>query len=319
MAQAASNFYRTRFEGLLLAPRGYVERVKGFKTFEGTHPLPSDQNVLVTQKIVEKVQRLEKNDMLLALISGGTSALLCLPKKGVTLSQKIEATQKLLNSGADMVTFNAKRKKLSAVKGGKLAKLASPASVKTLIVSDVPGDDPAIVGSAPTGGGKIILKADDMLITVATKAKKHGLSVTNLGGAVTGKSGKIAQIHAKLASKIKNRPHLILSGGETSVTLTGQGQGGRNSHYALALAMALKGARDIYGLAIDTDGKDGTGPHAGAKIRPDTLMRAKEQKLNPEKCLKNNDSASFFKKLNDLIITGPTFTNLNDLRMILVM
>ena len=317
MARAASEKYRTGFEGILLAPVGYLEDVPGFEGFEGTHPVPSDTNVAVTKKIAGKVKALGEGDMLLALISGGTSALLCLPKEGVTLKEKIETTRELLKSGVEMAELNTIRKSLSAVKGGKLADMAHPGAVETLITSDVAGDDPMIIGSAPTGGGNIVLKADDMLAVIAEKAESMGLRVTNLGGTVTAEAKVLAGAHAKLALETGEHPHLILSGGETSVSVTGKGHGGRNSEYALALALALDGAEGVYAIAIDTDGHDGTGPHAGAWVRPDTLARAKEKEINPEKFLKNNDSGGFFKMLGDSIITGPTFTNLNDLRMIL--
>jgi hydroxypyruvate reductase len=318
MAYAAAGKYKGRFDGILMAPAGYMDLVLPFKCFTGGHPLPTSENVRLTNQVVAGVKALGEGDMFLALISGGTSALLCRPL-GVTLAEKIRITGELLKSGADIAEINRVRKELSAVKGGKLGKMAHPARVETLLVSDVAGDDPAIIGSAPTGGGKIILKADDMLAAVMNTALKQGISVSNLGGAVTGEAREVAQDHAEIAlGYYGKRPHLILSGGETSVTVTGKGTGGRNSEYALALAVALEGASGIYGLSLDSDGHDGTGPHAGARVKPDTLARAEKAGLNPEKSLKNNESGEFFKALDDLITTGPTGTNLNDLRMILM-
>jgi len=318
MAGAAAEHYGKGFEGILLAPKGYVKEVPGFECFEGTHPLPSPENIQITERIMERVSTLGEGDMLLALISGGTSALLCAPL-GVTLAEKIRITNELLKSGADISEINQVRKELSAVKGGKLAKMAGKATVVTLLVSDVAGDDPAVIGSAPTGGGKVILKSDDMLAAVTEAALAKGISVSNLGGAVAGEARDVAADHADIAlGYYGKRPHLILSGGETSVTVKGEGKGGRNSEYALALVIELNGAAGIYALAIDTDGHDGTGPHAGARIMPDTLTRAVEAGLNPKKAIKNNDSATLFKALGGLVTTGPTFTNLNDLRMILM-
>jgi len=318
MAGAAAEHYGKGFEGILLAPKGYVEKVPGFECFEGSHPLPSDQNVRTTKRIMEKVSALGEGDMLLALISGGTSALLCAPIS-VTLEEKIRITNELLKSGADIAEINQVRKQLSAVKGGKLRDLAGKATVVTLLVSDVAGDDQAVIGSAPTGGGKVILKSDDMLAAVTEAALAKGVSVSNLGGDVAGEAREVAADHADIAlGYYGKRPHLILSGGETSVTVTGKGAGGRNSEYALALAIELNGAAGIYALAIDTDGHDGTGPHAGALVTPDTSARAVEAGLNPKKTIKNNDSATLFKVLDGLVTTGPTFTNLNDLRMILM-
>jgi len=311
MAGAAAEHYGKGFEGILLAPKGYVEKVPGFECFEGSHPLPSDQNVRTTKRIMEKVSALGEGDMLLALISGGTSALLCAPL-GVSLEEKIRITTELLKSGAEIAEINGVRKELSAVKGGKLRDMAGKAEVVTLLVSDVAGDDPAIIGSAPTGGGIIILKSDDMLRAVAEAAQGKGISVSNLGGDVTGEAREVAADHADIArGYYGRRPHLILSGGETSVTVTGEGRGGRNSEYALALAIELKGAAGIYGLAIDTDGHDGAGPHAGALVTPATLARVKKMGLDPEKAMKNNNSGSFFEVAGGAISTGPTFTNLN--------
>ena len=318
MGYAAAGKYKGRFDGILVAPTGYLDLVLPFRCFEGGHPLPSPENVRLTTQVVAGVKALGEGDMFLALTSGGTSALLCSPL-GVTLAEKIRITEELLKSGAEIAEINRVRKKLSAVKGGKLGKMAYPARVETLLVSDVAGDDPAVIGSGPTGGGKIILKSDDMLAAVTDAALQQGISVSNLGGAVTGEASEVAKDHARLVKGYYGRrPHLILSGGETLVTVTGNGQGGRNSEYALALAIALEGEAGVYALSLDSDGHDGTGPHAGAVVTPGTLEGAGKAGLNPKKSLKNNDSGGFFKALSNLIITGPTHTNLNDLRMILM-
>ncbi len=319
MAKAAAEGYGGDFDGILLAPEGYVENVRGFACLSGSHPLPSTANVNATKKIAEKVLGLEEEDMFLALISGGTSALLCLPAKGISLQRKIKLTKDLLASGKSIAQVNLARRKLSAIKGGKLKKLAFPADVVSLLLSDVAGDDTCVIGSAPTAGGKVIMNADDMLVEVQEQARQMGISVSNFGAAVNGKARLVARGHADIAKSYYGKcPHLFLSGGETSVTVTGKGTGGRNSEYALALALALKGAKGIYGLSIDSDGIDGTGPHAGAWVKPDTLEAADLAGLDPAAALERNDSGEFFKALDDLITTGPTLTNLNDLRMILM-
>lgn len=317
MAEAAAAHYGAKHEGILQAPKGYVRKVHGFTAFDGDHPVPSARNVSVTKGIIKKVEALGEDDLFLALISGGTSALLCAPK-GVTLAQKEVETRKLLMSGKPVNEINKWRRAHSAVKGGKLGEMAAPAKVVTLLVSDVATDDPTVIGSAPTGGGKIILKSADVLAAVKDAALKQGISVSDLGQ-VEGEAREAARDHADIAlGYYGKRPHLILSGGETSVTVTGEGQGGRNSEYALALAIALNGAQGIYGLSIDTDGIDGANPFAGAMIKPDTLARAKRQGIDPEKVLKNNDSGKLFEILDDAVNPGPTFTNVNDLRMILL-
>ncbi|MHA1543799.1 MAG: glycerate kinase type-2 family protein [Alphaproteobacteria bacterium] len=317
MARAAADFYGQSYEGILYAPKGYGKKVKGLETWEGSHPVPSALNVEITKRITRAVESLGPDDMLLALISGGTSALLSAPF-GFSLSEKIAETERLLKSGQGIATINARREEMSAVKGGKLAKMAHPAKVVTLIVSDVAGDDPNLVGSAPTGGGDIVLSANHMLAAVKGEAEAIGISVNNLGQ-LEGEARVLALDHTNLALNYHGeRPHLILSGGETTVTVKGKGKGGRNSEYALALAITLEGAPGIYGLAIDSDGHDGTGPFAGAEFDPHTLLHAVEKGLIHEKLLNNNDSGSFFKAINGLINTGPTLTNLNDLRMILL-
>ncbi|MEE8258312.1 MAG: DUF4147 domain-containing protein, partial [Sphingomonadales bacterium] len=319
MAKAAAEGYGADFDGILLAPEGYMEKVRGFACFEGSHPLPSTVNVKATKKIAEKVLGLEEEDLFLALISGGTSALLCMPAKGVSLRRKIRLTGDLLASGKSIAQVNLARRKLSAIKGGQLKKLAFPADVVSLLLSDVAGDDTCVIGSAPTAGGKVIMNADVMLVEVQEQARQMGISVSNFGSAVTGEARLVARDHAEIAKNYYGKcPHLFLSGGETSVTVTGKGTGGRNSEYALALALALKGAKGIYGLSIDSDGIDGAGPHAGAWVKPDTLEAAGMAGLDATAALKNNDSGGFFTKLDDLITTGPTLTNLNDLRMILM-
>lgn len=323
MARAAAETYGNKAEGFILTPEGYGDNPTRFTLFQGTHPEPSHKNLSATREIKAAVESLAKGDLLLALISGGASALLCLPVGGITLEEKIKRTRELLASGLPIKEINQVRRSMSAVKGGKLAKAAEPADVATLVVSDVTGDDPAVVGSGPTvlrpGDATVVLKADDMLDAVAKEAEALGISVANLGGGVAGEVSEIAGAHARMAlNSPEKRPHLILSGGETTVNVHRPGLGGRNTAYLLHLALALEGAEGIYALAADSDGLDGTGPHAGAILRSDTLADAADLGHDAEMYLKNNNSGGFFKAVNSLIVTGPTRTNLNDLRMILL-
>ncbi|HXJ03337.1 MAG TPA: glycerate kinase, partial [Micropepsaceae bacterium] len=302
----------------------------------------------------------------LVLISGGGSSLFTLPAPGIALADKQAVTRALLKSGAPISDINCVRKHLSAVKGGRLALAAQPAAVTSLIISDVPGDDPAIVASGPTvpdpttreqalsilqkyqiaipaavrswlddpasetpkpgerafarGENRIIACARDALSAAARNAEAQGIPVVDLGDAIEGEAREVARTHAKLALAYarERRPCLLISGGETTVTVRGAGRGGRNSEYALALALALDGAAGIWAIACDTDGIDGTETNAGALVAPDTLARGKNQAADAQAALSNNDAYGFFQTLGDLVGTGPTRTNVNDFRAILV-
>ena len=304
-----------------------------------------------------------RDDFVLCLISGGGSALLAAPAPGLTLADKQELNRQLLGSGAPIGEMNCVRKHLSALKGGRLAARAHPARVLSLVISDVPGDDPATVASGPTVGDpttvadaraviaryglklpahieaflatpeaetpkpgdprlaraetRIIAAPALSLAAAARVAEAAGYGVIDLGDRVEGEAREVGRAHAELALKTKG-PAVILSGGETTVTLKGKGRGGRNSEYALALAIALDGAPGISGLACDTDGIDGSEDNAGAMVLPDTLSRAKALGLDPAARLADNDAYSFFSALGDLVVTGPTLTNVNDFRAIVI-
>ena len=307
---------------------------------------------------------------MLCLVSGGGSALLSLPAAGLTLADKQAMNRALLKCGATIAEFNCVRKHMSAIKGGRLAAAASPARVETLLISDVPGDDPAVVASGPTvpdptssadalavlekygiaepavirerfrlaidetpkpgdprlkrARATLIASPQDALEAAAAAARKAGYAAMILGDAIEGEARDVALVHAGIARQIARRgqpapaPIVILSGGETTVTVRGKGRGGRNAEFLLALALDLNGAADIHALACDTDGIDGTEDNAGAVLAPDSLARAAKKKLDAAKLLDDNDAYGFFGALGDLVVTGPTRTNVSDYRVILV-
>jgi hydroxypyruvate reductase len=312
--------------------------------------------------MLDLLATLGEGDFVLALISGGGSALLCAPADGITLAEKQALTQGLLASGAPIGEINGIRKEISAVKGGRLAAAAWPARMLTLLISDVPGDDPGDIASGPTvghrgdaaralavlerwgvvppasirrhleAGGDPVLPDDPRLSRVenviyaapsqslaaaADLARAQGFAVDILGDAIEGEAREVAAAHAALAHTARG-PRVILSGGELTVTRRGDGIGGPNAEYALALAIALDGAPGIHAIACDTDGVDGAAEVAGAIIGPDTLARAAAAGVDPKESLKTNDSHSFFEKTERQVVTGPTLTNVNDFRAILI-
>ncbi len=358
MAHVAADHYNTPFEGLLIThtePPGIPE---GFRTIVASHPVPDERSVEAARAALELASRLGPDDMLLVLLSGGGSALMAAPKSGISLQDKSALTKALLASGASIQEINTVRKKLSAIKGGKLAEAAYPAEVITLAVSDVVGDTPGIIASGPTvtstekpadthrvlqkysinipdtiaealhaesgetqkqGKNKFqVIGSGKTAISAVTEAAwQKGFDVINLGE-VEGEARDAAVRHAELAYAVKltRKPTLILSSGELTVTLECHtGKGGPNTEYALALALALKGTEGIYAIACDTDGKDGTGDNAGAAVGPTTL---KSGLLNATEHLQAHDSYGFFEKNNGLVRTGPTGTNVNDFRAILI-
>jgi glycerate 2-kinase len=329
--------------------------------------------------ILDKVSGLGEKDRVLALISGGGSALLAAPAVGVTLAEKQAITAALLKSGANIGEINCVRKHLSAIKGGRLAAAAWPASVLTLAISDVPGDDPAVIASGPTVADpttvvdalkvlsryrieipealhrrlqsgeletpkpgdqrlaksefRLIASPRQMLQAAAEAAHRLGITPLILGDAIEGEArllgremaifsltGTPGEYMKKLVQQglPAERPCVLLSGGETTVTLHGTGRGGRNSEFLLGLAQALDGAPGIHALAADTDGIDGSEDNAGAFVGPDTLSRAHRRGLDIDQHLADNDAWGYFSALGDLLVTGPTRTNVNDFRAILI-
>lgn len=301
---------------------------------------------------------------------GGGSSLLALPAPGLTLADKQGVNRALLQSGASISEMNAVRKHLSAIKGGRLAAACSPAPVLTLVISDVPGDDPSVVASGPTipdsttfaealcvltkygiqeptsvlnhlraardetpkpGDSRfrentvqVIATAQDALAAAAEVARAAGYTPVILGDSVEGEAKEVARVHAAIARQVARHgqpaepPCVLLSGGETTVTVKGRGRGGRNTEFLLALACALDGHPGIHAIAVDTDGVDGGEDNAGAFLSPDSLRRAEKLGLRGRDLLADNDAYHFFKALDDLVITGPALTNVNDFRAIVI-
>ncbi len=338
-----------------------------FEVIEAGHPVPDDQSLDAAERALALVGALGARDRLLMLVSGGGSALLTLPVPGVTLADKQVVTQALLRSGATIGEINSVRKHLSLIKGGRLAVAAAPAQVTTLVISDVPGDDPSFVASGPTvadrttldeaaaivaryaiavpasvtaaladpanetpppdalglAGGevRVIALARQAIEAAGALAGAHGYKVIDLGDHLQAEARHLGAGHAALAKRqaTGGRPCVILSGGETTVrVINHSGRGGRNLEYLLGLAIALDGAPGISAIACDTDGIDGTEDNAGAVVTPDTLARAAALELDPRVMLEANDAYRFFAALGDLIVTGPTRTNVNDFRAIVI-
>ncbi|MDJ0750455.1 MAG: DUF4147 domain-containing protein [Woeseiaceae bacterium] len=329
MAAIVEQQWAPPLSGLVIVPYGHGVECENIEVVEAAHPVPDDHGVAATRRILELVSNLGEGDTVLCLLSGGGSSLLCAPADGVTLAEKQAATKALLRSGAPIQEINARRRELSAVKGGKLAAACAPANVITLIISDVPGNDPSVVASGPTivdatsardSDVRILATSDDALQAAALRALERDINPYLLGD-LAGDAREIAEEHAKLALDIAagagpvEAPCVILSGGETTVHVTGTGRGGRNSEYGLALALALDGHPGISAIACDTDGIDGAGDNAGVFVLPDSLARTADDAGAMQA---NNDSYAFFGRLGDLVMTGPTRTNVNDFRAILV-
>ncbi|WP_068108806.1 glycerate kinase type-2 family protein [Tropicimonas marinistellae] len=352
-------------EGLVITRYGYARPCDGIEIVEAAHPVPDEAGLVATARMLALLEDLGPGDLVLALISGGASALLVQPAGEITLAEKQAVNAALLASGAPIGKMNIVRKHLSRVKGGQLAAAAHPARMLALMISDVPGDDPAFIGSGPTVGDAstpdevreiidrwkvevpqsvhdvlaaptgVIPPGDTRLSRVENRvvaapslslaaaremAEAEGCEVVALGDAVEGEARDVAQKHAEAALAVRSqRPVLLLSGGELTVTRRGSGIGGPNAEYALALAIALDGAPNIHALACDTDGVDGAAEVAGAMIGPETLRLAAEAGVDPVAALSGNDAHTFFEAVSGQVVTGPTLTNVNDFRAILVL
>jgi hydroxypyruvate reductase len=364
MARAVEAHWVGPLSGLVVTRYGHSVPTRHIAVIEAGHPMPDKAGADAAQRIVRMVEGLGEDDLVLALISGGGSALLSLPAPGIALADKQAINKALLKSGAPISEINCVRKHLSAIKGGQLALAAYPARIVSLIISDVPGDDPATVASGPTvpdattlADARAILKrysivpppavaahldrqesetpkpgdarfahvdnhviatAKNSLEAAADTARQAGIMAILLGDDIEGEARLVAAEHAKLALS-QRTPCVLISGGETSVTVRGNGRGGRNAEYLLALAIALDGHPGIHAIACDTDGIDGTEDNAGALLGPDSLARTGSLGLDARAMLENNDGYGFFSALGDLVVTGPTRTNVNDFRAILVM
>jgi len=357
-------------EGLVITRYGHARRCRGVEIVEAAHPVPDAAGAAATARMLALLEGLGAGDFVLALVSGGASALLVSPVAGVTLEEKRAVNAALLSSGASITAMNTVRKHLSRVKGGQLAAAAWPARMLALMISDVPGDDPAVIGSGPTVGdastladaravlarwgvgvpasvtaalgrgsgvvppgdarlarveNRVIAAPAQSLAAAAGAARAAGCAVQVLGDALEGEAREVAQAQAALARQVRaglragDAPVVILSGGELTVTRRGAGTGGPNAEFCLALALALEGAAGIHALACDTDGVDGAAEVAGAVIGPDTLARARAAGVDAAAALAENDAHGFFGAVGGQVVTGPTLTNVNDFRAILVL
>jgi hydroxypyruvate reductase len=367
MARAVEDHWSGALTGLVITRYGHGVPCRRIEVVEAGHPLPDAAGNTAAGRVLALVQECGPDDLVLCLVSGGGSALLSLPAPGVTLDDKQQLTRALLRSGAAIGEINCVRKHLSAIKGGRLALAAAPARVLSLIISDVPGDDPAVIASGPAAAdastsaealailehrrialppavrawllrpesetpkpgdprladvqNRLIATPRLALDATAAHARAAGVEPLVLGDALEGEARELGRAHAALVQRqgaMGARPCVLLSGGETTVSVRGSGRGGRNTEYLLSLALALGGAPGVWSLAADTDGIDGTENNAGAIATPDTLARAAACGLDPAALLAANDSYGFFAALGDLIVTGPTRTNVNDFRAILI-
>jgi hydroxypyruvate reductase len=357
-------------EGTVVTRYGHAVPTRRIEVIEASHPVPDDNSQRGALRLLERVRGLTRDDLVIALMSGGASALLAAPVPGLTLIDKQAINRALLACGANITEMNAVRKHLSAIKGGRLAAAAAPARVVTLAISDVPGDDPAVIGSGPTvpdattfadaraliarygitpspavaarlardddetpKPGSLPNAAFRMIATpmmaldaMAAQARTMGLTPLILGDALEGEASQMGTVMAGIARSVRAHgqplrpPAVLLSGGETTVTMTGRatGKGGRNTTFLLGLAIALDGAPGIWATAGDTDGIDGMDDIAGALLTPDTLTRGRAKGLDARAMLAGHDSHGFFGAIGDLIVTGPTLTNVNDIRAILI-
>jgi len=364
MAQAFEAEWQDACEGLVVTRYGHATTTRHVEVVEAAHPVPDEAGRRAAQRILELAASAGPHDLVIALISGGASALLSLPAPGVTLEDKQEINRALLTSGAPIGEMNRVRKALSAIKGGRLALAAQPARVVTYLISDVPGDDPATIGSGPTipevsdpevalgilhaygisvrpeveaairanavsrpaPAAEVHMLATPYmaLAAAAATAGSFGLKPLILGDAIEGEAREVARVHAGIAACVvahrqpAARPCVILSGGETTVTVRGRGRGGRNAEFLLALALALGGAPGVAAIACDTDGIDGSQDNAGAWFDDTILSAARAQGLDLSRHLADNDAYTAFRALDRLVVTGPTLTNVNDFRAILI-
>jgi glycerate 2-kinase len=370
MAEAFESAWDGPLTGLVVTRYGYAVPCQHIEVVEAAHPVPDANGEVAARRLMAMMDGLTADDLVVSLISGGGSALLAAPGPGMNLADEQGLNAALLASGAPIGAMNAIRKELSLIKGGRLAALAAPARAVTLVVSDVPGDDPALVASGPTvpsrstranarrlaglygikmpptaaallageanpaptpddprfarNSVKVIASASLSLEAAATRARAQGLGAAILSDAVEGEAREVGKVHAAIAREIaaRNRPFekpiVLLSGGETTVTLRGSGRGGRNSEFLLAFAIAIDGVMGIVALAADTDGIDGTEDNAGAFADGTTATRLRAAGIDPLAALADNDAYGAFAALGDLFVTGPTGTNVNDFRAILV-
>jgi hydroxypyruvate reductase len=370
MAAAFEKVWDGPIEGLVVTRYGYGAKCERIEIIEAAHPVPDAAGLEASRRLLEKVQGLTSDDLVVALISGGGSALLPSPAAGLTLADEIAVNEALLASGAPIAAMNTIRKHVSTIKGGRLAAAAWPAKVVSLVVSDIPGDNPALVASGPTvpdtgsredalasiaaygmklpdavmehinsaeadapspgderfAGNEVhlIASAGVSLEAAAAEARRQGIEAVILSDSIEGEAREVGGVHAAIAREVatRNRPFskpvLILSGGETTVTLRAKGKGGRNSEFLLAFAIGISGADNIHALAADTDGIDGSEDNAGAFADGSTVARMRSAAVDAKAMLAGNNAWTAFNAVGDLFVPGPTGTNVNDLRAILI-
>ena len=370
MARALEDHWAGPLEGLVVTRYGYEVPCARIEIVQAAHPVPDAAGIEAAERIRQLVTGLTADDLVIALISGGGSSLLVAPGEGLTLADKQAVNTALLHSGASISEMNCVRRHLSSLKGGRLAAVCHPAQVLTLLISDVPGDDPIDIASGPTvgdpttcadalaiveryrisvppavrsllesGAGETIKPGDPRLAAIQTRmitapqialeaaaqvAREAGITPYILGDSLEGEARDLGKAMAGITRQVAlhgqpfKTPCVLLSGGEATVTLRGTGRGGRNVEFLLSLGVALNGLPGVYALAGDTDGVDGAEEIAGALLTPDTLARAWALGTNPRSSLDNNDGHGFFQALGDAVVTGPTLTNVNDFRAILI-
>lgn len=370
MAAAFEKAWDGPIDGLVVTRYGYGAKCERIEIIEAAHPVPDAAGLEASRRLLAKVQELTEDDLVVALISGGGSALLPSPADGLTLADEIAVNEALLASGAPIAAMNTIRKHVSTIKGGRLAAAAYPAKVVSLVVSDIPGDNPALVASGPTvpdAGSRedalasisaygmklpaavmthinspaadapraddprfarnevhLIASAGVSLEAAAVEARRQGVEAVILSDSIEGEAREVGGVHAAIAREVatRNRPFakpvLILSGGETTVTLRAKGKGGRNSEFLLAFAIGIGGAGNIHALAADTDGIDGSEDNAGAFADGSTVSRMRAAGVDAKAMLASNNAWTAFNATGDLFVPGPTGTNVNDLRAILV-
>lgn len=370
MAAAFEQVWDGPIEGLVVTRYGYAAACQRIEIIEAAHPVPDVAGLEASRRLLEKVQGLTADDLVVALISGGGSALLPAPAEGLTLADEIAVNEALLASGAPIAAMNTIRKHVSIIKGGRLAAAAYPAKVMSLVVSDIPGDNPALVASGPTvpdSGSRqealasiaaygiklpaavmahinspaadapraddsrfsrnevhLIASAGVSLEAAAAEARRHGIEAVILSDSIEGEAREVGGVHAAIAREVatRNRPFrkpvLVLSGGETTVTLRAKGKGGRNSEFLLAFAIGISGMDGIHALAADTDGIDGSEDNAGAFADGSTVSRMRATGVDAKAMLAGNNAWTAFNVVGDLFMPGPTGTNVNDLRAILI-
>jgi glycerate 2-kinase len=370
MARVLEQNWPGELSGLVVTRYGYAVPCERIEIVEAAHPVPDEAGMKAARRILGLVAGLSADDLVICLISGGGSSLLVLPSDDLELADKQEINKALLKSGATIGEMNCVRRHLSAIKGGRLAAACFPARVVTLLISDVPGDDPADIASGPTtfdrtscddalailrryaiavpdkvrslletGRGESVKPGDPRLANSETRmiatpqmaleaaakvARAAGVPAHILGDSIEGEARDVGIVMAGIALQVARHgqpftpPCILLSGGETTVTVRGDGRGGRNVEFLLSLGVALNGQAGIHAIACDTDGVDGQEEIAGACLAPDTLARAWEQGIKPRESLANNDGHGFFQALGDSVICGPTLTNVNDFRAIYI-